>query len=294
MLSRRSVRGAGLGLRQEFDAEFAQATPPGVDFVEITAEHYFRRGGLGIRRLDAVLEQVPAVCHALNTNLGGPAPLDEEYLFDIRRFLDRHRINVFSDHLCHSADEDWMHSLMPIPFTDEAIRYTAGRIKRAQEIVERPVAVENISYLTAPGRQMSEAEFVTAVLEEADCGLLLDVNNLYINSINMGYDAEGFLEAMPPERIAYAHVAGHARWTADSDTENDDEEEVLYIDSHGHPVSDPVLDLLGVAYRRFGVFPTVIERDQNIPPVSELLAELAAIREIQQPDRPSGTAAIVA
>ncbi|MDE0002327.1 MAG: DUF692 domain-containing protein, partial [Rhodospirillaceae bacterium] len=228
-----------MALRHEFADEFATATRADVDFVEVTAEHYFRRGGRISRVLRAVLEQVPAVCHALNTNLGGPAPLDERYLLDIRRFLDAHRIDAFSDHLCHRGDEDWMHNLMPIPFTEEAIRYTAGRIRRAQEVVERPVAVENISYLTAPAQRMSEAEFVAAVLLEADCRLMLDVNNLYINSINMGYDAEGFLEAMPLGRIAYAHVAGHST-IVDTGMAKGDPEELVYIDTHGHAIAEPV------------------------------------------------------
>ena len=295
------MRGVGLGLRQEFADDFATATPADVDFVEVTAEHYFRRGGRSSRVLRAVLEQVPAVCHALNTNLGGPAPLDERYLLDMRQFLDEYRIDGFSDHLCYSGDEDWMHELLPIPFTEEAVRYTVGRIRRAQEIVERPIAIENISYLTAPAQRLSEAEFVAAVLEEADCRLMLDVSNLYINSINMGYDAEGFLAAMPLERVAYGHVAGYSKMV-DTGMAKGDAEEAVYIDSHGHPVSEPVFHLLEVAYRRFGVFPTVIERDQNIPPVSELLAELGPIREIQQrvcpgnrpAGQPAGTAETVA
>ena len=301
MSSRRSVGSVGLGLRQEFAGELATAMPADVDFVEVTAEHYFRTGGVPSRVLRAVLEQVPAVCHALSTNLGGPAPLDEQYLLDIRQFLDEHRIDAFSDHLCFSGDEDWMHNLMPIPFTDEAIRYTAGRIRRAREILERPIAIENISYLTAPAQRMSEAKFVAAVLEEADCRLMLDVNNLYINSINMGYDAKDFLEAMPVERIAYGHVAGHSM-SVDTAIEKGDAEEPVYLDTHGHPVSESVFRLLEVAYRRFGVFPTVIERDRNIPPMSELLAELGTIREIQRrvclrnrpTAHPAGTAATVA
>ena len=279
MISGRPIRGAGLGLRREFLDEFAEKTPPGVDFVEITAEHFFRDRGPRLRRLEAVLEQVPAACHALNSNLGGPTPLDEAYLLDIRRFLDRHGIGIFSDHLCCSGDEDWMHNLMPLPFTDGMVRHAAGRIRRAQEIVERPVAIENISWLTAPEGHMSEAEFYAAVLEEGDCLAMLDVNNLYINGINNGYDAEAFLDALPGERIAYAHVAGHRRVVH---AEEGNEELVLYHDSHGHPIADPVLRLLEAAYRRFGVFPTVVERDANIPPVPALLAEVAAIREIQQ------------
>lgn len=275
-----SISGAGLGLRQEFIEEFAEATPPGVDFVEITAEHYFRGGGLQPRLLSAVLEQVPAVCHALKSNLGGTTPLNERYLLDLRRFLDRHRIDTFSDHLCHSGDRDWMHSLMPIPFTEEAVMHTADRIRRAQEILERTIAIENIFYMATPGRQMREEDFIAAVLEEADCMLMLDVSNLYANSLNMDYDAEAFLEVMPGERIAYAHLAGHIK-IVDSGEGEDEEESVIYMDSHAHAVSDPVWQLLESAYRRFGVFPAVVERDHNISSVSELLAELATIRKIQ-------------
>ena len=280
MSSEASVRGAGLGLRTPFIEEFADATPRGVDFVEITAEHYLRQGGRQARLLKAILEQVPAVCHALNSNLGGSAPLSERYLLDIKRFLDLHRIDTFSDHLCHSGDQDWMHNLMPIPFTDEAVRHTARRIRRAQEVLERTIVIENISYMAAPGRQMPEQEFVAAVLEEADCMLLLDINNLYVNSINMDYSAEEFLDAIPGERIVYAHVAGHLK-VIDWEEGEDEEERIMYLDSHAHPVSDPVLRLLESAYRRFGIFPTVVERDLNIPPVTELLAELAAVRELQ-------------
>ena len=275
--------GAGLGLRIEFIEEFAEATPPGVDFVEITAEHYFRGDSAALRWLGAVLGQVPAVCHGLNSNLGGPAPLDEAYLLEIRRLLDRHGVGLFSDHLCHSSDEDWMHVLMPVPFTEEAVRHTAGQIRQAQEILGRSIAIENISYLVAPGQEMSEAEFYAAVLEEADCLAMLDVNNLYVNSRNFGYDAGTFLDAIPDGRIAYGHVAGHEVVAHAREGEDD---LVLYQDSHGHPVADPVLELLEAAYERHGVFPICLERDQNVPPVSELLAELDAIREVQRRWRP--------
>ncbi len=282
------VHGTGLGLRFEYIEQFAEAVPPGVDFVEITAEHYFRRGGLVLRQLEAVLQQVPAICHGLNSNLGGSHPLNEDYLSDIRRFLDRYEINLFSDHLCHSSDEEWMHNLMPIPFTEEAVRHTARRIRRVQEFLERPVAIENISYLAAPGQQMSEVEFYVAVLEEADCLAMLDVNNLYLNSQNFGYDAESLVEAIPNGRIAYAHMAGHE---VVARARNGEEDLLLYVDSHGHSIADPVLDLLDAAYARHGVFPACVERDQNIPPVSELLAELDAIREIQCRRQPQAAVA---
>lgn len=159
---------------------------------------------------------------------------------------------------------------MPIPFTEEAIHYVAGRIKQTQEILEQPIAIENVSYYAAPGQQMSEIEFLKRVLEEADCGLLLDVNNIYVNSINHGYDPYEFLSAIPQDRIVYIHVAGHYN-----------EAEDLIVDTHGANVIDPVWALLEFTYQKFGVVPTLLERDFNFPPLAELLAEVDIIKNLQ-------------
>ena len=215
------------------------------------------------------------VCHGLSLNIGGPAPLDEAFLHRVRQFLDRHDIACYSEHLSYCADDGHLYDLMPIPFTGDAVRYVAERIRRTQDIIGRRLAIENVSYYAAPAAEMSEAEFVNAVLEEADCDLLLDINNIYVNSINHGYDAVTFLKALPKHRIAYAHVAGH--YVEDAD---------LRIDTHGADVIDPVWALLQQAYDHFGVFPTLLERDFNIPPLDRLLAEVSMIR-----DRQSGNAA---
>ena len=159
---------------------------------------------------------------------------------------------------------------MPIPFTDEAVRYTAARIKRTQEIIGRRLAIENVSYYAAPGQEMTETDFINNVLVEADCDLLLDINNIYVNSINHCYDAETWLKLLPTERIAYAHVAGHYVEAAD-----------LRVDTHGADVIDPVWKLLEVAYRHFGVFPTLLERDFKIPPLPELVGEVSRIHQVQ-------------
>jgi hypothetical protein len=159
---------------------------------------------------------------------------------------------------------------MPIPFTEEAVHYVATRIRRVQDILERRIAMENVSYYAAPGKEMEEIEFMNAVLEEADCDLLLDVNNIYVNSINHCYDAETFLKSLPAERIAYFHIAGHY-----------DEADDLKVDTHGAPVIDSVWSLLETAYRHFGVVPTLLERDFNIPPLPELLAEVSHIGNLQ-------------
>ena len=159
---------------------------------------------------------------------------------------------------------------MPIPFTADAVRHVAARIRRAQEILERPIAVENVSYYAAPGAELSEIEFVTAVLEEADCGLLLDVNNIFVNAVNHGYDPVGFLHALPAERVLYFHTAGHFVEAPD-----------LRVDTHGAAVCDDVWELLAAAYRHCGPVPTLLERDFNFPPLDELLGEVARIRRLQ-------------
>jgi hypothetical protein len=159
---------------------------------------------------------------------------------------------------------------MPIPFTEEAVKHVAGRIRRTQDILERRIAMENVSYYAAPGKEMEEIDFLTAVLEEADCDLLLDVNNIYVNSVNHRYDAEEFLCALPAERVVYFHIAGHY-----------EEAEDLIVDTHGADVVDPVWKLLDRAYTRFGVVPTLLERDFNIPPLPQLLGEVDRILETQ-------------
>jgi hypothetical protein len=159
---------------------------------------------------------------------------------------------------------------MPIPFTEEAVKYVSQRIRQVQDILEQPIAMENASYYAAPAQEMSEIEFINAVLEESDCNLLLDVNNIYVNSINHQYDPVEFLHALPGDRIAYGHIAGHY-----------DEADDLKVDTHGADVKPDVWHLLEQAYQRFGVFPTLLERDFNFPPLDELLGEVAQIRQVQ-------------
>lgn len=265
-----AVRGAGLGLRRAFIGPLAEHPPESVDFYEIAPENWMRIGGKLGKQLRDLTERFSFVCHGLSLSLGGPAPLDEEFLGELKIFLDRHHIRLYSEHLSYCGDDGHLYDLMPLPFTEEAIKYTAGRILRTQEILERRIAVENISYYAAPGKELDEIDFLNAVLEEADCDLLLDINNIYVNSINHRYDAGAFLSAIPAHRIAYAHVAGHYVEAAD-----------FLVDTHGAPVIDPVWQLLSTAYKKFGIFPTLLERDFNIPPLSELLREVRQIQAIQ-------------
>ena len=257
------VQGAGLGLRRALMGPLLDQPPAQVDFLEVAPENWIDIGGVRGRQFRAFTERYPFVTHGLSLSLGGPAPLDEVFLGKVKKFLDEHQVRYYTEHLSYCGDDGHLYDLMPIPFTSDAVSYVAERIRRTQDILERRIAVENVSYYAAPGAEMTELEFLLEVLEEADCDLLLDVNNIIVNSINHRYDAEAFLKALPGERIAYAHIAGHYK-----------EAEDLRVDTHGADVSDPVWALLEVAYDHFGVFPTLLERDFNIPPLPELLGEV--------------------
>ncbi|WP_439849161.1 HvfB family MNIO-type RiPP peptide maturase [Thioalkalicoccus limnaeus] len=265
-----SVHGAGLGLRRAFLDAVAERPPEIVGFYEVAPENWIGVGGRKAHRLRVLTERHPFVCHGLSLSIGGPEPLDLDLVRQIKRFLDSHGIDDYTEHLSYCSDDGHLYDLLPIPFTDEAVRHVAGRVRQVQEILERRIALENVSYYAAPGRQMTEIAFVNAVLEEADCDLLLDINNIYVNGINHGYDPESFLAALPGERIRYGHVAGHYEEAPD-----------LRVDTHGADVIDPVWALLGRAYEWFGVFPTLLERDFNIPPLEQLLREVEKIRRLQ-------------
>lgn len=263
-------RGAGLGLRRRFLGALAERPPSQVDFYEIAPENWIGVGGASARQLRALTTSHPFVCHGLSLSLGGPSPLDMALVDQIKRFLDEHGIGTYSEHLSYSSDDGHLYDLLPIPFTDEAVRHVASRVQQVQERLARRIALENVSYYAAPGQEMAEIDFVNAVLAEADCDLLLDVNNLYVNGINQGYDPYDFLARLPGERIAYVHVAGHIAEAPD-----------LLIDTHGTAVAAPVWALLEAAYARFGVRPTLLERDFDIPPLPRLLQEVERIGQIQ-------------
>lgn len=247
-----------------------------VDFLEVAPENWINVGGRYGRQLREYSERFPFTCHGLSLSIGSPAELDWELLKNIKGFLTEHRVSFYSEHLSYCSDHAQLYDLLPIPFTEAAVRYVAKRIRQVQDFLERPLIIENVSYYAAPQQEMTEAAFLQAVLEEADCELLLDVNNIYVNSINHRYDALEFLQALPGDRIAYGHVAGHY-------TEAED----LRVDTHGAAVIDPVWALLQQAYKLFGVFPTLLERDFNFPPVAELLAEVTAIKGWQQASVPA-------
>lgn len=271
----RQLQGAGLGFRRDLIPDLQVALksglPKAIDFFELAPENWIDQGGRHARDLRAFTEQKPFVCHGLSLSLGGMTPLDQVLLKKIKAFMAEHGISLYTEHLSYCSDHGHMYDLMPIPATWEAVKYVAGRIRQAQDILGQRIAVENASYyVAAPINEMSEPEFVNAVLEEADCWLHLDVNNVYVNSVNFGFDPVTYLKQMPAERIVYMHMAGHYQ-----------EAEDLIIDTHGADVIDPVWQLLETAYDLVGVHPTCLERDFNIPPLTELLPEVERIAAIQ-------------
>ena len=265
------VEGAGLGLRRgKLMRELEENPPAQVDFLEVAPENWMRMGGKLGKRFRAFTEKYPFVCHGLSLSIGSPAPLDEDYVREVGNFLDTHEIRYYTEHLSYCSDDGHLYDLMPIPFTEAAADYVAERIARVQDILGRRIGMENVSYYAAPGQEMTEIDFINHVLEKADCDLLLDVNNIVVNSINHRYDTEAFLKALPAERVVYFHVAGHYV-----------EAEDLRVDTHGSDVADPVWSLLDTAYAHFGPVPTLLERDFNIPPLAELLGEVDRIHSLQ-------------
>jgi len=251
------LHGAGLGLRRELVPALRAGIPEAVDFLELAPENWLDMGGAWKKDLRYFAERRPLVAHGLSLSLGGPEALDEAFLRRVKRFLDEYGIALYTEHLSWCSDDGQLYDLLPIPFVGDAVRHVAGRIRRAQDILERRIAVENASYYVAPPLiEMSESEFIRCVLEEADCDLHLDVNNVYVNSVNFGFDPWSFIRSLPAERVVYLHVAGHHRESGD-----------LIIDTHGADVIDPVWWLL--------------ERDFNLPPLEDLLDEVRHIRALQ-------------
>jgi uncharacterized protein len=266
-----ALQGAGLGLRRTFFDQALELPPSVVDFWEIAPENWIGVGGPYGRKLRMLSERADLVCHGLSLSIGGPEPLDGPFIDRLKQFLDEHRVLYYTEHLSYCSDGGHLYDLMPIPFTDDAARYVAARIRHVQDRLERRIGVENVSYYAAPGAELEEIEFLNIVLEEADCDLHLDINNIVVNSINHDYDPYEFLAKVPADRVRYGHVAGHYVEAPD-----------LRIDTHGTDISEPVWKLTAKAFATMGVFPVAVERDFNIPPLPELLREVSQLRELQR------------
>ncbi len=265
------LEGVGLGLRRIHLDPLAEAVPEPIRFLEIAPENWMRVGGRLGRLFRRLTESTPFTAHGLSLSLGSSDPLDVAFLKELKAFFEDHRILAYSEHLSYCSDQGHLYDLMPIPFTEEAAAHVAHRIIKTQDILERRIAIENVSYYAAPGQEMEEIDFLLAVLELADCDLLLDVNNVYVNSINHRYSADAFLAKLPGSRITGLHIAGHYV-----------EAEDLLIDTHGASPVAPVWSLLSSAYDRFGVLPTLLERDFNIPALQDLQPELDRIDQLQR------------
>lgn len=272
ILPQRQASGAGLGFRRELIEPLMSGVPEVIRFFELAPENWAGMGGRSARQLRHFTERYPFVCHGLSLSLGGPGPLDEVLLRRIKAFMVEHGITLYTEHLSWCADDRHLYDLLPIPFTENAVRWTADRIRRAQDILEMQIGIENASYYVAPpGAEMSEAAFIRAIIEEAGCALHLDVNNIYVNSRNFAFDALEFMHALPLERTCYMHVAGHYV-----------EPDGLVIDTHGADVIDPVWSLLEAAYQCIGAdVPTCLERDFNLPDLELLTAEVEQIARLQ-------------
>ncbi|MEM8983148.1 MAG: DUF692 domain-containing protein [Pseudomonadota bacterium] len=265
------VSGVGLGLRRGLMKPLHAAEPGRIDFLEVAPENWLDVGGRLKRAFDEYNERYPVMFHGLSLSLGAPAPLDVDFVRAIGRFKRNHGIRYYTEHLSYCGDDAHLYDLLPIPFTEEAVDYVAARIAQTQDILGERIAIENVSYYASIGAEMSEAEFINAVLSKADCDLLLDVNNVVVNSINHGYDASAFIDSMPIDRVHYFHIAGHEVEAPD-----------LRIDTHGAAVGEEAWTLLDYAYERFGPVPTLLERDFNFPSLDELLGEVDRVRYAQR------------
>jgi uncharacterized protein (UPF0276 family) len=284
-----TLHGVGLGLRWEFLDEVVERSedaPVPVDFFEISPENYIGRGGRYPAALARVAERYPVLTHGLTMSLGGVDPLDAVYLDDLAAFVRDIGSPWHSDHLCFGAvGGRVLHDLLPVSFKEASVARIAERIRRARDALRVPLAVENVSYYWHPGRaEMGEAEFLARVCEAADCGLMLDINNAFVNATNFGFDVDEWMRVAPLDRVVQMHVAGHEWVAVDEAGLGDDRPahapDAMIVDTHGADVPDPVLALLGRVLARTGAVPVVLERDQNIPSFDDLVAEVARIREV--------------
>ncbi len=264
--------GVGLGLRGAFLRDIVRGDADGkIAFLEVAPENYMHRGGRSPARLATLAERFPIITHGLMMSLGGTDPFRDEYFDELKSFLDRYDTPWHSDHICWSGmDGAMLHDLLPVPFTTQTAKRIAARVREASDRLERPMAIENISWYLQLGKStLDEAEFITEVAERADCGLLLDVNNVFVNASDHGFEAQAWIDTIPLERVVQLHIAGHEPW-----------DDTLLVDTHGADVREEVRALMAYVIERTGPKPVLLERDSNIPPLAELLDEAAALQVV--------------
>lgn len=271
MMPQNHIFGVGLGLRRQFIKEVSENIPEEIDWFEISPENYIDRGGLAFECFEKIAEKKPIIAHGLSLSIGSLDELRWDYLKKLKTFLRQYKIAWFSDHLCFSSfNAHEFHDLLPLPFTKEAVEHVAKRARIVQDFLEVPFALENVSFYMHPEPpEMSEKDFILEVLEKANIQLMLDVNNVFVNGFNHGTDAKDFLASIPEEKIIQIHIAGHYQ-----------EGEELIIDTHGEAIRKSVWDLLNWLGQKIKLPPVLIERDNNIPPLTELLKEIRQAKEI--------------
>lgn len=264
------IKHTGIGFRKDFSDEFLSSDNITPAFVEVAPENWMGIGGYWKKVFKQVAEKYPITAHGLSLSIGSPEELDMEFLRNVKTFLDDYDVKVYSEHLSYSkCDNAHLYDLLPIPFREDAVRHIVERIRFVQDYLERQIVIENVSYYTPVAAEMTEAEFIRAIVEESNCKLLLDVNNVYVNAFNHKYDAHTFINELPLEQVAYIHMAGHEQVEPD-----------LIIDTHGEDIIDPVYELFDYTTRRVQPVPVLLERDFNIPELDQLQAEMKKLENI--------------
>lgn len=261
----------GLGFRREIADDILQLS--GADlpaFVEVAPENWMDIGGYWAKIFRQVTEKYEVTCHGLSLSIGGPDDVDYDFLKKVKMFLKTHNIQVYSEHISYSqCDNAHLYDLLPIPFREDAVQHIVSKIKQVQDYLEMPLVLENVSYYKTIAPEMSESQFISAIVKESCCKLLLDVNNVYVNAFNHGYDAQAFINELPLNQVAYIHMAGHLQVSED-----------LIIDTHGNNIIDPVFDLFGTAISKINEVPVLLERDFNFPEMNEIASEMKCLEEI--------------
>jgi uncharacterized protein (UPF0276 family) len=268
----------GIGFRKDFSSEFLDTQILNPDFIEVAPENWMGIGGYWKRVFDEVTEKYPLYCHGLSLSIGSPDELDFEFLKEIKLFLDTYNVKVYSEHLSFSqCDNAHLYDLLPIPFTHDAIKHIVKKIKIVQDFLERKVSFEIASYYTPIAAEMEEIDFINSIIAESNCNLLMDVNNVYVNSFNHKYDPYKFINQLPLDKVGYIHMAGHEKI---SDT--------LIIDTHGQPIIDPVYELFEYTINKLPENkPVLLERDYNIPDLEELKMEMENLQIIKSKKIPT-------
>jgi uncharacterized protein (UPF0276 family) len=260
----------GIGLRRDISNEIIESSILTPDFLEFAPENWMGIGGYWNQIRKKAVEKYPVTCHGLSLSLGSAEDLDWDFIKDLKTFLDENQVKIFSEHLSYTKSRNaHLYDLLPIPFRQDAVDHVVDRIRQVQDYLERPLAIENVSYYTPVAAEMSEIDFVNEIVDRADCKLLLDVNNVYVNAFNHKYDAREYIGQLPLDKVAYIHMAGHEQIEPD-----------LIIDTHGQPIIDPVYELFEWTIQKMEPVPVLLERDYNFDELEQIESELMTLRKL--------------